>query len=73
MAVLVDRCFKDEEVVIPFSVFCELMKDSARAELMKNAISCEVPHRYIREMLTGVTEADEQKAGPVDPWEDDLK
>ena len=41
---------------ITFSDFYRLMRESTFAELMKNAVNCNVPHRYIREMVTGVPE-----------------
>ena len=41
---------------VTFSDFYRLIRESTSAELMKNAVNCNVPHRYIREMVTGVPE-----------------
>lgn len=46
----------EDRVEVKFSQFYELMKAASKAELMTNAINCNVPHRYIRETLTGQTE-----------------
>lgn len=43
--------------------FYRLMRESTFAELMKNAVNCNVPHRYIREMVTGSAGGDQHKAG----------
>ena len=37
------------------------MKESTKAEIVMNAVTCNVPHRYIREMVTGKSEVPEQK------------
>ena len=39
--------------------------DSSKAELLMNAVNCDVPHRYIREMATGISEAPEANQNPV--------
>lgn len=47
---LLDTIHKEENT---FSMFCKLAKESAKCELVMNAVNCDVPHRYIREMCTG--------------------
>lgn len=52
-------CFSAEDrVEVKFSDFYALMKEATKAELMMNAVNCDVPHRFIRETMTGTSEAD---------------
>lgn len=53
---LADAFGKEDRVNVTFSDFYKLMKESARAELMMNAVNCNVPHRFIRETMTGKSE-----------------
>lgn len=62
MATLADAFGREDRTQVTFSEFYRLMKESAKAELLMNSINCNVPHRYIREMATGKSEAPGQKA-----------
>lgn len=53
---LVDVFGKDDRTEIKTSELFELLKEGARSELVMNAVNCNVPHRFIREMATGVSE-----------------
>lgn len=53
---LADAFGKEDRVNVTFSDFYKLMKESARAELMMNAVNSNVPHRFIRETMTGKSE-----------------
>lgn len=57
---LADMFSAEDRVSVKFSDFYALMSAAAKAEakaaLMENAVKCDVPHRYIRESLTGVSE-----------------
>lgn len=53
---LVDAFGKEDRVEVTFSVFYKLMKASTESELMMNAVNCNVPHRFIRETMTGKSE-----------------
>ena len=53
---LLDVIQAEEKVEVKFSTFYELMKGCAERQLITNAVKANVPHRYIREMLTGVSE-----------------
>ena len=55
---LMDAFNAEDRVQVTFSDFYRLMKESAKAELVMNAVNCDVPHRFIREMATGVKERD---------------
>lgn len=55
---LMDAFNAEDRVQVTFSDFYRLMKESAKAELVMNAVNCDVPHRFIREMATGVKEDD---------------
>lgn len=53
---IVDVFASEDRVNVKFSDFYSLMRESSKAELMMNAIKCDVPHRHIREMMTGKPE-----------------
>jgi hypothetical protein len=54
---LMDAFSKEDRVQVTFSEFYTLMKETAKAELIMNAVNCDVPHVFIREMATGKSEA----------------
>ena len=56
---LLDGFTSDGTVDMKYMEFYKLMREAAKAELMENAARCNVPHEYIREMLTGKMEAPE--------------
>ena len=60
---LLDAINKEDRIEVTFSTFYRLVRESAKCELVVNAVGCDVPHRYIREMCSGKSEepADEQK------------
>lgn len=60
---LVDAFGKEDRVEVAFSDFYRLMKESTKAEIVMNAVNCNVPHKYIREMVTGKSEAPGQIHG----------
>lgn len=43
----------EDKVQVKFSTFYELVKGCAERDIICNAVNCDVPHRYIREMITG--------------------
>lgn len=50
---LADAFVKEDRVEIKISDLFALLEAGARSELVMNAVNCNVPHRYIREMATG--------------------
>lgn len=49
--------FKEEESTnLKLSTLYELFKQSAQKELIINGINCDVPHKYLREIITGNSE-----------------
>lgn len=56
---LMDSFTSDAPVELKHGEYYKLMREAAKAELMENAARCNVPHEYIREMLTGKMEAPE--------------
>lgn len=54
---LLDGFTSDGTVDMKHTEYYKLMREAAKAELMENAARCNVPHEYIREMLTGKMEA----------------
>lgn len=51
-----DAISSEDRVEVKFSTFYTMMRESVKAELMMNAINCEVPYLCIREMMTGKKE-----------------
>ena len=52
--------FKEEDrTQMIFSAFYRMMKEVTKGELLMNAVNCDVPHKYIREMATGHNEDEE--------------
>ena len=52
----IDSLSAEDRVQVKFSDFYALIKNSARSDLLQNAVKCDVPHRYIREMMYGEKE-----------------
>ena len=53
---LADMLSAEDRVSVKFSDFYNLVMESTKAELMMNAVNCNVPHRFIRETMTGKSE-----------------
>lgn len=58
---LVDAFGAEDRVQVKFSDFYELVRGCTQRDQMLNAINCNVPHRYIREMVTGKSEELEKR------------
>lgn len=53
---LIDAFEKEDRVEVKFTTFYSMMKECTKAEMLMNAVNCNVPHKYIREMATGKNE-----------------
>ena len=53
---LVDAFTKEDRTEVKFSEFFALVKQAAQYEIVMNAVNCDVPHRFIRETMTGKKE-----------------
>lgn len=60
---LIDVFEKEDRVGIKLSQLCEMLRAGTKAELIMNAVNCDVPHLYIREMATGEKEILLNEAG----------
>lgn len=58
---LADAFGAEDRVQVKFSTFYELVKGCTQRDQILNAINCNVPHRYIREMVTGKSEEPEKR------------
>lgn len=58
---LADAFGAEDRVQVKFSDFYELVRGCTQRDQMLNAINCNVPHRYIREMVTGKSEEPEKR------------
>lgn len=46
----------EERINVPFSQLFEVLKTAAKAELIENAVECNVPNEHINSMLKGANE-----------------
>ncbi len=53
---LVDVFGREDRTEVKFSEFFALVKQAAQYEITMNAVNCDVPHRFIREAMTGKKE-----------------
>ena len=53
---LIDAFSKEDRVPVTFTDFFNLVKQAAKYENVMNGVKCDVPHRYIRECMTGEKE-----------------
>ncbi|MBO5069923.1 MAG: hypothetical protein J6C37_06130 [Roseburia sp.] len=60
---LIDAFAKDDRAEIKMTELCELIKAGVKGELLMNAVNCNVPHQYIREMASGNKEVLLSEAG----------
>lgn len=58
MGSLVDAFAAEDRVSVKFSDFYALMKGCTERDLLMNGTRCNVPHQYMREMITGIKEMD---------------
>lgn len=62
---LVDMFGKEDRTEVKFSEFFALVKQAAQYETLMNAVNCDVPHRFIRETMTGKKETAPKEPGTV--------
>lgn len=62
---LVDAFTKEDRTEVKFSEFFALVKQAAQYETLMNAVNCDVPHRFIRETMTGKKEEVPEKKEAV--------
>lgn len=53
---LVDAFSAEDRVEVKFSDFFNIIKQAAQKENIMNGVNCNVPHEYIREMVSGKQE-----------------
>lgn len=56
MSRIADIFSAEDRVTVKFSDFYAMVKAAAEADIVMNAVNCDVPHRYIRETMTGKRE-----------------
>ena len=56
---LADAFGPDDRTTIKTGQLLAMLKEAAASELLQNAVNCDVPHKYIREMISGVKEGPE--------------
>lgn len=60
---LADAFNAEDRVNVKFSDFYKLVQQAGKYENVMNGVKCNVPHRYIREMVSGVSEEPQQAKG----------
>lgn len=53
---IMDAFKPEDRTEITYSNFYSLIKQATQYEIVMNAVNCNVPHRYIREIMTGKKE-----------------
>lgn len=53
---IADAFAAEDRMPVTASTYYKMMRQIAISELLQNAVKCDVPHRYIREMITGEKE-----------------
>lgn len=62
---LVDAFGREDRNEVKFSQFFALVKQAAQYEILMNAVNCDVPHRFIKETMTGKKETAPKEPGTV--------
>lgn len=62
---LVDAFGREDRTEVKFSQFFALVKQAAQYEILMNAVNCDVPHRFIKETMTGKKETAPKEPGTV--------
>ena len=57
---LADAFNAEDRVNVKFSDFYKLVQQAGKYENVMNGVKCNVPYRYIREMVSGVSEEPQQ-------------
>ena len=58
---LIDAFNAEDRITLKVSDYGKLVREAVKADLMMNAVICEVPHTYIRETMTGTKETHERE------------
>lgn len=69
---LMDAFNAEDRVTLKVSDYAKVLKEGVKADLMMNAVTCEVPYQYIREMMSGIKEENKIIPVPVDVLPDVL-
>lgn len=62
---LVDAFGREDRTEVKFSQLFALVKQAAQYEILMNAVNCDVPHRFIKETMTGKKETAPKEPGTV--------
>lgn len=71
---MMDAFEREDRTEIKVTALYQMLREAAKSELLMNAVSCEVPHKYIREMATGEYEGPSlmARSKTVDKWMKDV-
>lgn len=70
---VMDAFEREDRVQVKCTTMFAMMKEAAKGELLMNAVNCDVPHKYIREMATGENEPEEVLHMSLKKYESRLK
>lgn len=67
----------EDRTEMKVSTLYQMLREAAKCELLMNAVNCDVPHTYIREMATGEYETPEMAnralSKTVKEWMDEVQ
>lgn len=63
---LMDAFDRSARMELTYEQLYALTKEAAKAELLMNAVNAEVPHSYIREVMTGKKEEHKKVPNPME-------
>lgn len=63
---IMDTFNAEDRITVTVSKFGTLIKEAAKTDILMNAVNCEVPYVYIREMMTGKKKEDPEEETPMD-------
>lgn len=63
---IMDAFNAEDRITVTVSKFGTLIKEAAKTDILMNAVNCEVPYVYIREMMYGIKEEGPEEKTPAD-------
>lgn len=55
---LFDALKEEDRISVKFTTFYELLKESVVGAVLANGVHCDIPHRYLREIMFGEKETE---------------
>ena len=62
---IMDAFEKEDRAEVKVTTLYQMLREAAKTELIMNAVNCNVPHRFIRELVTGEKEETPEMVIPI--------